>query len=144
MGLCLAYQLADRGRRRVPVVQQNPVAIRKEALQYSQPPTSHREPRQRGTGSPFHAPSTVTTSAYMAYRARGAYLQDGLFTVHNSDFRKDQNSGRRIVSARLLGRGAARTLNGVLMSAAGRPGAYATRKAISSSAASIAAVYHGQ
>jgi hypothetical protein len=55
-----------------------------------------------------------------------------------------KNSGRRIVSARLLGRGAARTLNGVLMSAAGRPGAYATRKAISSSAASIAAVYHGQ
>jgi O-methyltransferase len=38
----------------------------------------------------FHAPSTVTTLAYMAYRARGAYLQDGLFTVHNSDFRKDQ------------------------------------------------------
>jgi hypothetical protein len=38
----------------------------------------------------FHAPSTVTTLAYMAYRARGAYLQDGLITVHNSDFRKDQ------------------------------------------------------
>jgi hypothetical protein len=68
------------------------------------PPTFHREPRQRGTGSPspnvlrptdyliskggecmltnllyraaskfrFHAPSTVTTLAYMAYRARGA------------------------------------------------------------------------
>ena len=68
------------------------------------PLTFHREPRQRGTGSPspnvlrptdyliskggecmltnllyraaskfrFHAPSTVTTLAYMAYRARGA------------------------------------------------------------------------
>ncbi len=37
----------------------------------------------------FLAPSWVTTLAYMAYRARGAYLQDGLFTVHNSDFRRD-------------------------------------------------------
>ena len=26
----------------------------------------------------------------MVYRARGTYLQGGLFTVHNSDFRKDQ------------------------------------------------------
>jgi hypothetical protein len=41
----------------------------------------------------FYAPSTVMTLAYMAYRARGAYLQDGLFTVHNSDFRKDEKFG---------------------------------------------------
>src|SRR5262249_43682694 len=27
--------------------------------------------------------------AYMVYRARGVYFQDGLLTVHNSDFRKD-------------------------------------------------------
>jgi O-methyltransferase len=38
----------------------------------------------------FLAPSIVTTLAYMAYRGRGAYLQDGLFTVHNSDFRRDR------------------------------------------------------
>jgi hypothetical protein len=32
---CLAYQLAARGGKPVPLVQQNPVAIRKKALQYS-------------------------------------------------------------------------------------------------------------
>lgn len=37
----------------------------------------------------FFAPPLLTTLGYMAYRARGAYLQDGLFTVHNSDFRQD-------------------------------------------------------
>jgi hypothetical protein len=91
----------------------------------------------------FYAPSTVMTLSYMAYRARGAYLQDGLFTVHNSDFRRIKNSRKRIVLARLLGRGAARTSNGVPMSAAGQPGAYATRKAISSNAASTAAASRG-
>ena len=39
-----------------------------------------------------------------------------------------KDSGRRIVSARLLGRGAARTSNGVRMSAVGQPGAYATKE----------------
>jgi O-methyltransferase len=37
----------------------------------------------------FVAPSTLMSLAYMAYRARGAYLQDGFITVHNSDFRND-------------------------------------------------------
>lgn len=37
----------------------------------------------------YFAPPLLTSLAYMAYRARGAYLQDGLLTVHNSDFRSD-------------------------------------------------------
>src|ERR1700730_12507775 len=63
MGPCLAYQLADRGGRRVPVVQQNPVAIRKKALQYSA--ASHISPRtrQRGTGSP--SPNVLRPTDYL-------------------------------------------------------------------------------
>jgi hypothetical protein len=37
----------------------------------------------------YFAPPLLTTLAYMVYRFRGAYLQDGLLTVHNSDFRHD-------------------------------------------------------
>ena len=37
----------------------------------------------------FWAPPMLMTLAYMAYRAPGTYLQDGLLSVHNSDFRKD-------------------------------------------------------
>jgi O-methyltransferase len=37
----------------------------------------------------FVAPATLTSLAYVLYRARAAYFQDGLLTVHNSDFRKD-------------------------------------------------------
>jgi hypothetical protein len=37
----------------------------------------------------FVAPAGLTTLAHMLYRLRGAYFQDGLLTVHNSDFRKD-------------------------------------------------------
>ena len=37
----------------------------------------------------FIAPATVMSLAYMVYRARDAYFQDGLLTVHNSDFRRD-------------------------------------------------------
>jgi O-methyltransferase len=35
------------------------------------------------------APGPVITVAHMIYRAPGAYVQDGLITVHNSDFRRD-------------------------------------------------------
>jgi len=38
----------------------------------------------------FVLPSSVTNLSYMLYRARNAYFQDGLLTVHNSDFRKEQ------------------------------------------------------
>jgi len=38
----------------------------------------------------FFAPPVLTNLAYMLYRARGAYFQDGLLTVHNSDFRSDR------------------------------------------------------
>src|SRR3984893_13555599 len=125
MGLCLAYQLADRGGDGSPSCSRIRLPSEKRPFSILLPPTFHREPRQRGTGSPspnvlrptdyliskggecmltnllyraaskfrFHAPSTVTTLAYMAYRASGAYLQDGLFTVHNSDFRKNQKFG---------------------------------------------------
>jgi O-methyltransferase len=34
-------------------------------------------------------PTSLVNFSYMLYRARGAYFQDGLLTVHNSDFRKD-------------------------------------------------------
>ena len=34
-------------------------------------------------------PPTLMSLAYMLYRAGGGYFQDGLLTVHNSDFRKD-------------------------------------------------------
>lgn len=37
----------------------------------------------------FHLPTFPVTLSYMLYRAPGAYLQDGLLTVHNSDFRRD-------------------------------------------------------
>ena len=37
----------------------------------------------------FVAPAPLTTLAHMLYRLRGAYFQDGLLTVHNSDFRQD-------------------------------------------------------
>jgi O-methyltransferase len=37
----------------------------------------------------FGAPAPLITLAHMLYRARGAYFQDGLLTVHNSDFRHD-------------------------------------------------------
>lgn len=37
----------------------------------------------------YFAPPWLTTLGYMAYRSRGAYLQDGFLTVHNSDFRHD-------------------------------------------------------
>ncbi len=37
----------------------------------------------------FVAPAILMSLAYMLYRSRGAYFQDGLLTVHNSDFRKD-------------------------------------------------------
>jgi O-methyltransferase len=37
----------------------------------------------------YFAPSAATNLAYMLYRAGSAYCQDGLLTVHNSDFRKD-------------------------------------------------------
>ena len=37
----------------------------------------------------FVAPAGLTTLAHMLYRLHGAYFQDGLLTVHNSDFRKD-------------------------------------------------------
>lgn len=37
----------------------------------------------------FVAPASLTNLAYMLYRARGGFLQDGLLTVHNSDFRRD-------------------------------------------------------
>ena len=37
----------------------------------------------------FVAPASLTTLSYMLYRAPDAYFQDGLLTVHNSDFRKD-------------------------------------------------------
>ena len=37
----------------------------------------------------FRAPSFLTNLAYMVYRAKGAYMQDGLLCVHNSDFRRD-------------------------------------------------------
>jgi O-methyltransferase len=35
-------------------------------------------------------PATLMSLGYMLYRARGAYFQDGLLSVHNSDFRKDR------------------------------------------------------
>lgn len=34
-------------------------------------------------------PAPLLTAAYMLYRAPSAFFQDGLLTVHNSDFRKD-------------------------------------------------------
>jgi O-methyltransferase len=37
----------------------------------------------------FVAPARLIDLAYLVYRARGAFFQDGLFTVHNSDFRSD-------------------------------------------------------
>lgn len=37
----------------------------------------------------FVAPPALTNLAYMLYRAPGGYFQDGLLTVHNSDFRRD-------------------------------------------------------
>jgi O-methyltransferase len=37
----------------------------------------------------FILPGPVAAVAYMLYRARGSYLQDGLLTAHNSDFRSD-------------------------------------------------------
>lgn len=37
----------------------------------------------------FILPGPLVTVAYMLYRARGVYFQDGLLTVHNSDFRRD-------------------------------------------------------
>jgi O-methyltransferase len=37
----------------------------------------------------FIVPGPLITVAHMLYRAPGAYFQDGLFTVHNSDFRQD-------------------------------------------------------
>ncbi len=37
----------------------------------------------------FILPGPVAAVAYMLYRARGSYLQDGLITAHNSDFRSD-------------------------------------------------------
>lgn len=37
----------------------------------------------------FVAPPALINLAYMLYRAPGAYFQDGLLSVHSSDFRKD-------------------------------------------------------
>jgi hypothetical protein len=37
----------------------------------------------------FMLPAPMLTLAHMLYRARGAFFQDGLLTVHNSEFRKD-------------------------------------------------------
>lgn len=174
MGLCLAYQLGDRGGHGSPSCSRIRLPSEKSPFSILLTPTSRREPRQRGTGTlesecstlnrlpntqmgvkcmvtnllyeaankfRFHAPSTVTTLAYMAYRAR---FRMGYLPSITLISARTKNSGRHIVSARLLARGAARTLNGVLMSAAGQLGAYATRKAISLSAASIAAAYRGQ
>jgi len=41
------------------------------------------------SGARFKLPGPLITLAHMLYRGRGAYWQDGLLTVHNSDFRKD-------------------------------------------------------
>jgi O-methyltransferase len=48
----------------------------------------------------FVLPPSLMVLGYMLYRARGAYFQDGLLTVHNSDFRKD----RRFHEAYRLGK----------------------------------------
>ncbi|HJU15697.1 MAG TPA: TylF/MycF/NovP-related O-methyltransferase [Stellaceae bacterium] len=48
----------------------------------------------------FVLPPFLMTLGYMLYRARGAYFQDGLLTVHNSDFRID----RRFREAYQLGK----------------------------------------
>jgi O-methyltransferase len=37
----------------------------------------------------FMLPGPMLTLAHMLYRARDAYFQDGLLTVHNSEFRRD-------------------------------------------------------
>ena len=34
-------------------------------------------------------PAPLLSLAYLLYRVRGAYIQDGLISAHNSDFRKD-------------------------------------------------------
>src|SRR3984893_12099372 len=92
----------------------------------------------------FHAPSTVTTLAYMAYRARGAYLQDGLFTVHNSDFRKDQKFREAYRLGKATGSWGRQDVEWRAYVCCWAAWSVRTRKAISSSAASIAAVYRGQ
>jgi hypothetical protein len=42
-----------------------------------------------GNKARFAMPSMLTAVAYMLFRAGGAYFEDGLLTVHNSDFRRD-------------------------------------------------------
>jgi hypothetical protein len=42
-----------------------------------------------GANARFFMPASLVTVLYMLYRIRGAYFEGGLFTVHNSDFRKD-------------------------------------------------------
>src|ERR1700730_14209047 len=71
MGLCLAYQLADRGGRRVPVVQQNPVAIRKKALQYSA--ASHISSRTATTRDRLSEPERFTPNRLPHIQGRRVY-----------------------------------------------------------------------
>ena len=68
----------------------------------------------------FVLPSTLMSLAYMLYGASGAYFQDGLLTVHNSDFRNDPKFREAYALRKATGPGVTRTSNGVHTSAAGR------------------------
>ena len=68
----------------------------------------------------FVLPPTLMSLAYMLYGASGAYFQDGLLTVHNSDFRNDPKFREAYALRKATGPGVTRTSNGVHTSAAGR------------------------
>jgi hypothetical protein len=91
----------------------------------------------------FLAPSTVTTLAYMAYRARGAYLQDGVFTVHNSDFRKDREFREAYRLGKATGSWGRQDVEWRAYVCCWAAWSCAAKTVISSSVASIAVVYRG-